>query len=67
LFTSLSKDCGTVDINMLNEFNFNFNYFDDTSGILILISTSGDKKIILDFYEEDKKKYLEIEFYSIHN
>ena len=67
LFTSLSKDCGTVDINMLNEFNFNFNYYDDTSGILILISTSGDKKIILDFYEEDKKKYLEIEFYSIHN
>jgi len=67
LFTSLSKDCGTVEINMLNEFNFNFNYNDDTSGIIILISTSGEKKIILDFYEEAKKKYIEIEFYSIHN
>ena len=55
LFTSLSKDCGTVEINMLNEFNFNFNYNDDTSGIIILISTSGEKKIILDFYEEAKK------------
>jgi len=52
---------------MLNEFNFNFNYNDDTSGIIILISTSGEKKIILDFYEEAKKKYIEIEFYSIHN
>jgi hypothetical protein len=67
LFTSLSKDCGTVDINLLNEFNFNFNYNDDISGIIILISTLRKKKILLDFYEEDEKKYIEIEFYSIQN
>ena len=67
LFTSLSEDCGTVDINLLNEFNFNFNYNDDISGIIILISTLREKKILLDFYEEDEKKYIEIEFYSIQN
>ena len=62
IFTSLSRDCGAVLIDSIIYFNFNF--MDDHSGIISLISSDVKNKILLDFYEEDGLQYLEIESYQ---
>ena len=64
IFTSLSRDCGVVLIDSIIYFNFNFNFMDDHSGIISLISSDVKNKILLDFYEEDGLQYLEIESYQ---
>lgn len=64
IFTSLSKDCGAVQITSISFFNFNFNFMDDPSGIISLISSDIKHKILLDFYEEDGLQYLEVEYYQ---
>lgn len=64
IFTSLSRDCGAVLIDSIIYFNFNFNFMDDHSGIISLISSDVKNKILLDFYEEDGLLYLEIESYQ---
>ena len=64
IFTSLSRDCGAVLIDSIIYFNFNFNFMDDHSGIISLISSDVKNKILLDFYEEDGLQYLEIESYQ---
>ena len=64
IFTSLSRDCGAVLIDSIIYFNFNFNFMDDHSGIITLISSDVKNKILLDFYEEDGLQYLEIESYQ---
>lgn len=64
IFTSLSRDCGAVLIDSIIYFNFNFNFMDDHSGIISLISSDIKNKILLDFYEEDGLQYLEIESYQ---
>ena len=64
IFTSLSRDCGAVLIDYIIYFNFNFNFMDDHSGIISLISSDVKNKILLDFYEEDGLQYLEIESYQ---
>ena len=64
ILTSLSRDCGAVLIDSIIYFNFNFNFMDDHSGIISLISSDVKNKILLDFYEEDGLQYLEIESYQ---
>lgn len=64
VFTTLSRDCGAILINNINSFNFDFHFADDPSGILSLISSDIKNKILLDFYEEDKLFYIEIEHYQ---
>jgi len=64
LFTSLSQDCGCVIINSLNDINFNFNFEDDSSGIISLISFDLSEKILFDFYIENDKQLIEIEYYK---
>lgn len=64
LFTSLSMDCGVIMIKSITSFNFDFDFMDDSSGIISLIDLNVKNKILLDFYEEDKLQYLEIELYQ---
>ncbi len=61
VFTSYTKDCGTILINLLREFNFNFSFKDVPSGIITLTREDLLKEIVLDFYEENKIQYLDIE------
>lgn len=63
LFTSLSRDCGVVVIDSLEDFNFDFNFMDDHSGIVSLVSSNLKEKILLDFYEEEGEKFIEVEYY----
>jgi hypothetical protein len=64
LYTSLSMDCGAIMIKSITSFNFDFDFMDDYSGILSLIDVNAKNKILLDFYEEDKIQYMEIELYQ---
>lgn len=65
VFTSYSKDCGTILINSLQEFNFDFSFKDVTSGIITLTREDLLKEIVLDFYEENKIQYLDVEIFTI--
>jgi hypothetical protein len=64
LYTDLSKDCGLVFLNSIDEFNFEFNFEDEPVGLIILIGLKSNYKILLDFYEENGEKYIEIEYYK---
>lgn len=61
IFTSYSKDCGTILINSLRDFNFDFYFKDVPSGIVTLTREDLLKEIVLNFYEENKVQYLDIE------
>jgi len=63
LMTSLSKDCGGIELTSINEFNFEFNYNDEPDGIVSIISSDFKEKILLDFYSIKDKTYIEIEYY----
>ncbi|WP_314058410.1 hypothetical protein [Empedobacter brevis] len=62
LFIPLSKDCGAIEMDSI--INFNFNFTDEPSGIISIISKNLKEKILLDFYEEQEVKYIEFEYYS---
>jgi hypothetical protein len=61
IFTSYSNDCGTLKINLLQDFNFNFSFEDEHVGLITFTREDLFEKIILDFYEENKIQYLDIE------
>ncbi|MHC5310906.1 hypothetical protein ACYSNM_12750 [Myroides sp. LJL116] len=65
LFTNFSQDCGALAMDSINSFNFQFDFNDDPSGIIKLINSSLEDKILLDFYEEQGLKYIEVEYYTI--
>lgn len=64
LFISHSLDCGTLEINLFTDFNFDFNFKDLSSQIITLLSIDFKEEIILDYYEEDNIEYLEVEIYK---
>ena len=64
LYTDLSKDCGLVFLNSIDEFNFEFNFDDEPNGLIIFIGFESNYEILLDFYEEDGVEYIEIESYQ---
>ncbi|WP_353118217.1 hypothetical protein [Myroides odoratus] len=62
--TQFSVDCGILMIDSLKVFNFQFDFDDDSSGIITLINSNLEHKVLLDFYEENGLKYIEIEYYA---
>lgn len=64
LFVSYSDDCGTLKINLLQDFNFDFSFEDEHVGLISFIREDLLEKIILDFTEESDVRYLEIETYK---
>lgn len=63
MFISKSEDCGLVCISSLHEINWDFNFYDESGGIICLERIDYKVRIILDYYE-DKKEYLEILIYN---
>jgi hypothetical protein len=61
VFISDVLQCGTIKISSIDHFNFNFGYYDLGSGIISIIREDLLEKIILDFYEENGTKYIDIE------
>lgn len=60
-FIKDSEDCGTIKIDLLKDFYFNFRYDAVRSGIVSFIQEDLKKSIVLDFYEENGVAYVEIE------
>ncbi len=65
LFTSFSEDCGALVMDSIDSFNFQFDFKDDPAGIITLINSSLEDKVLFDFYEEKGLKYIEVEHYTI--
>ncbi len=61
VFVSDVLQCGAIRISSIDDFNFNFGYDDLGSGIISIIREDLSEKIILDFYEENGTKYIDIE------
>lgn len=58
-------ECGLCPLDSIDLFNINFNFEDDPTGIIVLISNSSSKRsVVLDFYEENMDKKIDIEFRS---
>lgn len=64
LNTSYSKDCGVLKLSSLKDFNINFKFFNEHSGILSIILKDLSNELLLDYFEEDNEYYLEIEVYG---
>lgn len=64
LSTAYSKDCGLLQLNSLKDFNVNFNFNDEHSGLITIVLKDLSNKLLLDFYEENQEQYLEIEVYG---
>lgn len=64
LFVSHFKECGLLIIKSLNEFNWDFSFYDLPSGIITFVSIDFSEELVLDFTEEEGRKYMEIEIYS---
>lgn len=64
LSTTHSKDCGLLQINSLKDFNVNFEFSNEHSGLITIVLKDLSNKLILDFYEENQELYLEIESYG---
>lgn len=61
-----SDYCGAFKLESLNYFNFEFPYDVSRNGIIVLTQIDYKYKILLDFYEENNVKYLDVEvFYEI--
>lgn len=64
LSTEYSKDCGLLEIDSLKDFNVNFNFNDEHSGLITIVLKDLSNKLLLDFYEENQQQYLEIKVYG---
>ncbi len=64
LSTAYSKDCGLLEVRSLKDFNVNFRFDDEHSGLITIILKDLSNKLLLDFYEENQELYLEIETYG---
>lgn len=63
IYLSDSLDCGLLEIPSLYYFNFDFSFYDEHAGIITFTRIDGEQKIVLDYYEEDDEKFIEIETY----
>jgi hypothetical protein len=60
-FTDYSKDCGAAVLNDLKCLNPIFAFNAEHTGIISILSQDLANKLILDFYEENNKLFLEVE------
>ncbi len=58
-----SMQCGAVEIESLDYFNFEFPYEVSKNGIITLTQVNYKYQILLDFYEENDVRYLDIKLF----
>ncbi|OMP74934.1 hypothetical protein BW716_32820 [[Flexibacter] sp. ATCC 35208] len=59
--TDYSKECGVAVLDSLIRLNPNFAFNAEHTGIISILSEDLSNKLILDFYEENDRFFLEIE------
>ena len=60
-----ARKFGALEIGDINLFNFNFNFNVDNNGVLIFIDSKFSLYILIDLYEENKKKLFDIEIKTV--
>lgn len=63
LWIKYTNNCGAVMINILDDFNFNFQFNSIEGGVITLTEISYKYQILLDFYEENDMEYIDIQIY----
>lgn len=67
LFIALNhvRECGLFPLESIDQFNIDFDFEDDPGGLIVLMSKNCLKEVVLDFYEEDGIRKIDIERRSI--
>ena len=64
LFTEYSNYCGAASVPGLNYFNWQFEFTAEHAGIISILLKDLSNELILDFYESNNMKLLEIEAFG---
>ena len=64
LYISNARDCGFVTISSLDDFNWNFNFYDESGGIVCFEDLNHTEKITLDYDEESSEYLIELKIYQ---
>lgn len=57
----LSEQCGYARLDSIMDFNTQFNYLDESTGIINFYSCDIENELIIDFYDEDEVWYYDLE------
>ena len=64
MYLSYSLDCGLMKFSSLRDFNLNFNFYDEHVGLIEFIRSDEMEEILLDYYEENGEKLIDIEIFK---
>lgn len=65
LYLEHVRECGLCPLESIDMFNIDFDFEDDPGEMIVLVSKNCQREVVLDFYEEDDKKKIDIEVRSI--
>ena len=58
------RECGLFPLESIDMFNIDFDFEDDPGGLIVLVSNDCLHEVVLDFYEEDDVRKIDIEIRS---
>lgn len=64
LLSSYYKDCGALVIKSLDDFNVNFKFEGEHTGLIVIFDFELENKILLDYYDEEQMKNIDIEVFG---
>lgn len=62
LFTEYSEECGPLKLRSLNDFNLEFSFDAEPSGLIIFYAIDKSYSLMLDYYEEYGKYLINVKF-----
>lgn len=60
LMTKLSDDCGIIKVKSIDYFNIDFDFFDESEGMIVIANEDLTYKLLLDFYEDNASLKIDI-------
>ena len=69
LFIALNhvRECGLFPLESIDLFNIDFDFDDDPGGLIVLITNDCLQEVVLDFYDEDNARKIDIEIRRLIN
>ena len=65
LYLAYLLECGLFKLDSCDTLNLDFDFNDEHAGIIVLIRSDIRVKILLDYYEENSKLYIDVEIYRV--
>lgn len=62
LFTHYSEECGPLKLPSLIDFNWDFKFDAEPSGLIVFYSIDKSYQLVLDYYNEQDKKQIDMKF-----